>query len=214
MKKIELPLNAIEPLIQKISDLTKVQRIAICVAVVVVVVGVFVYFLYMPKYEEIGKLKKDITTQEALLKKTKLNAQQFPKYQKLMEEKQAEFNVIARALPLTNEVPALLTNISQYGKDAGLEFLLFKPEAEVRKNFYAEIPVKMSLSGTYHDLGVFFDKLAGMNRIVNVKRFDMKGKKTGSLLGISCIVETYKFIESSGDETKGKKGKKKKKKKK
>ena len=212
MKKIELPLNSIEPLIQKISDLTKVQRIAICVAVVVVVVGVFVYFLYMPKYKEIGKLKEDITQQEELLAKTKQNAAQFAKYQKLMEEKQAEFNVVSRALPLKREIPSLLINISQYGKDAGLEFLLFKPQAEKKKNFYAEIPVQMNLSGTYHNLGVFFDKLAGMNRIVNINRFDLKGK--GSNLSISCVAATYKFIESSGEKTKGKKGKKRKKRKK
>lgn len=210
MKKIELPLNSIEPLIRKISDLTKIQRIAICVATVVVVVGLFVYFLYMPKYEEIGKLKKNIADQEALLKKTKQNAQQFGKYQKLMAEKQAEFNVASRALPLTKEIPSLLTNISQHGKDAGLEFLLFKPKKVVKKNFYAEIPVQMKLSGTYHQLGVFFDRLAGMNRIVNIKKFDLKGKKKGSLLNISCIAETYKFIEPS--KAKGKKKKKKKKK--
>jgi type IV pilus assembly protein PilO len=214
MKKIELPLNSIEPLIQKISDLTKIQRIAICVAIVVAVVGSFVYFLYMPKYEEIGKLKKIIADQEALLKKTKQNAQQFAKYQKLMEEKQAEFNVASRALPLTNEVPSLLTNISQHGKDSGLEFLLFKPKKEVKKNFYAEIPVQMKLSGTYHDLGVFFDRLAGMNRIVNISKFDMKGKKRGSLLNISCVAATYKFIEPGKAKAKGKKKKKKKKKKK
>ncbi|MGB9498747.1 MAG: type 4a pilus biogenesis protein PilO [Dissulfuribacterales bacterium] len=206
MKKIELPLNAIEPLIQKISDLTKVQRIAICVAVVVVVVGVFVYFLYMPKYKEIGQLKKDITRQEELLAKTKQNARQFAKYQKLMAEKQAEFNVVSRALPLKREIPSLLINISQYGKDAGLEFLLFKPEAEKKKNFYAEIPVQMNLSGTYHKLGVFFDKLASMNRIVNINRFDLKGN--GSSLSILCVAETYRFIESSGEEPKGKKRKK------
>ena len=207
MKKIELPLNSIEPLIQKISDLTKVQRIAICVAVVVVVVGIFVYFLYMPKYEEIAKLNKDIKTQEALLKKTKQNAAQFVKYQKLMEEKQAEFNVVSRALPLKREIPSLLINISQYGKAAGLEFLLFEPKAEKKKNFYAEIPVQMKLSGTYHELGVFFDKLASMNRIVNINRFDLEG--SSSNLSISCVAATYKFIESSGE----KKGKKKKKKK-
>ncbi len=208
MKKIELPLNSIEPLIQKISDLTKVQRIAICVAVVVVVVGIFVYFLYMPKYEEIGKLKKDITAQEALLKKTKQNAAQFVKYQKLMEEKQAEFNVVSRALPIKREIPSLLINISQYGKAAGLEFLLFEPKAEKKKNFYAEIPVQMKLSGTYHELGVFFDKLASMNRIVNINRFDLEG--SSSNLSISCVAATYKFIESSGEEPKSKKKKKKK----
>jgi len=116
--------------------------------------------------------------------------------------------VVARALPLTDEVPSLLRDISQSGKDSGLTFLLFKPEAEKKQNFYAELPIRMDLTGTYHDLGSFFDELARMPRIVNVKTFDMKGKG-GAWLSISCRAETYKFIESApaknDDKSKNKK---------
>ncbi len=81
--------------------------------------------------------------------------------------------VAAKALPEKDEVPSLLTSISQVGNEAGLEFLLFKPEAEVLKDFYAELPITMELSGSYHDLGVFFDQLAGMPRIVNINKFEI-----------------------------------------
>jgi type IV pilus assembly protein PilO len=67
------------------------------------------------------------------------------------------------------------------------------------------------LSGTYHELGVFFDKLASMNRIVNINKFTLAG--SSSSLSISCVAATYKFIESSGEAPKGKKGKKGKRKK-
>ncbi|MBC2716768.1 MAG: type 4a pilus biogenesis protein PilO [Desulfobacteraceae bacterium] len=222
MKKIDISLNSIEPLIKQISELTKVQRIIICCVLVALIVGVFVYFLYMPKYEDINKLKKEIAQQEEKLKETKKSAQQYAKFQKKLEAAQAKFNVVAKALPVTDEVPSLLTGISQVGKDAGLTFLLFKPEPETMKEFYAELPVTMNLSGSYHDLGVFFDQLAGMSRIVNIKKFDIqisqKGKKgsvPGSGLNIACTAETYKFVESpppaSDDDAKGK-GKKKKKK--
>ena len=210
MKKLDISLNSIEPLIKQISELTKVQRIIICCVSVALIVGGFVYFLYMPKYEGINKLANEITQQEEKLKETKKNAAQYVEYQKKMEAAQAKFNVVAKALPLTDEVPALLTGISQVGKDAGLSFLLFKPEKERMKEFYAELPVTMSLSGSYHDLGVFFDQLAGMPRIVNVKKFDMKIVK-GSALNIACTAETYKFMEPQPVKEDGK-GKKKKKK--
>lgn len=221
MKKLDVSLNSIEPLIKQISELTKIQRIIICCVSVAVIVGIFVYFLYMPKYEDINRLKKDIAQQQEKLEKTKKSAAQYAEYQKKLENAQAKFNVVARALPLKDEVPSLLTGISQVGKDAGLSFLLFKPEAEVMKEFYAELPVKMTLSGMYHDVGVFFDQLAGMSRIVNVKKFDIKlpqkGKKGEAVpegaLTIECTAETYKFVESppvKEDDGKGKKKKKKK----
>jgi type IV pilus assembly protein PilO len=212
MKKSEFSLNSVEPLIQKIGELTKVQRIIICCLSVALILGGCIYFLYMPKYEAIAKLKKEISEQEDTLKKTKANAQQLAEYQQKLEAAQAKFNIVAKALPLSNEIPSLLTGISQVGKDSGLSFLLFKPEPEVVKEFYAELPVTMNLSGTYHDLGVFFDQLAGMARIVNVKKFDMQIPKEGSALTIACTAETYKFVETQPPVVDDGKGKKKQKK--
>ncbi|RLB81483.1 MAG: protein PilO [Deltaproteobacteria bacterium] len=222
MKKLDISLESIEPLIKQISELTKVQRISICCVSVALIVGIFVYFLYMPKYEEINKIKKEIAKQEETLKKSKKSAAQYAEFQKKLEMAQVTFNAVAKALPLTDEVPSLLTGISQVGKDAGLTFLLFKPEAETMKDFYAELPVTMSLSGSYHDLGVFFDQLAGMSRIVNVKKFDIQQFKKGRVyvgnsqsenVKIACTIETYKFVESQPNVAEKGKDKRKKKKK-
>lgn len=207
MKKINFSLSSIEPLIQKISELTKIQRIIICGVSFAVVIGVFGWFGYKPQLEEIEKLRADITKQEEKLERTKATAAQYAMYKQKMEEAQAKFNAVAQALPVTDEIPSLLTGISESGKDAGLTFLLFKPEAERKQNFYAELPIRMQLDGTYHDLGEFFDKLAGMSRIVNVKNFDMKSRK-GASLSISCMAETYKFIESTPEKKANGKGKK------
>lgn len=214
MKKQDFSLASIEPLIQKIGELTKIQRIIICCVTVALILGGSIYFLYMPKYEMIAKLKKEIAQEEEKLRKTKANAQQLAEYQQKLEAAQAKFNIVAKALPLTSEVPSLLTGISQVGKDAGLSFLLFKPEPEVQKEFYAALPITMNLAGTYHDLGMFFDQLAGMARIVNIKKFDMQLPKQGSALSISCTAETYKFVEPKAEEKaeKGKSPKKSKKK--
>jgi type IV pilus assembly protein PilO len=179
------------------------------VVLVALIVGGFVYLLYMPNFEQISKLQKEIAEQETKLKETKKNADQYAEYQKKLEDAQVKFNIAAKALPEKNEVPSLLTNISQVGKDAGLEFLLFKPEPEVLKDFYAELPITMELSGSYHDLGAFFDQLSGMPRIVNIKKFEMRsagvkskgrkvvkaGKAAEGDLSISCTAETYKFVE-------------------
>ncbi len=210
MKKLNISLESLEPMIQKISELNRMQRIIICCATVVVVFGFFIFLFYRPQYQKIGVLKKDITAQQEKLDQTKKSAAEFDKYKKLMEEKQVQFNIAARELPLTAEVPSLLKDISQAGKDSGLTFLLFQPQAEVKHDFYADIPVKMDLTGSYHDLGSFFDRLAGMPRIVNIASFSMTGVSPS--LTISCQAETYKFIEQqeapAAEPAKGKKAKK------
>jgi type IV pilus assembly protein PilO len=205
MKKIGLSLEAVEPLIQKIAALTKLQRILISMGAVVLVVGLFVGLLYWPQIDRQGALSKQISDTRIKLKQVKATADTLPEYEKKMAEKQAEFNVVAKKLPETVEVPQLLTSVSEAGKDAGLNFLLFQPQTEVPKNFYAEIPVKMDLSGTYHDLGDFFDRLAQMPRIVNIRNFEAKmgGRSAGEpgvSLNIACMAETYRFIETAATQ--------------
>lgn len=202
MKKSSLS-SSIEPLIQKIGQLSRVQRILIAAGIGVLIIGVFIYFFCLPKYQEIDRLKEDIAKNEKKLSETKKKAAALDEYKEKIEAARAKFTIVSRALPLKDEVPSLLTSVSQAGKDSGLIFLLFEPREEKKQDFYAEIPINMQLSGSYHDLGEFFDKLAGMSRIVNVKDFEVASKDVMSTeLSINCTAETYKFIESSGKDNK------------
>lgn len=201
MNKINLSLDKIEPFFKKIADLTQLQRILISAGAVVVIVAVFGFFFYKPKFDEMSRLKSQIEKQENKLAKTKRSAREFAKYKKKIEDAKAQFTVVSRALPDKEEIPSLLTGISQAGKSSGLKFLLFEPQPEKKEGFYAKIPIKMDLSGTYHDLGGFFDKLAGMSRIVNVDNFDI-AKQSNNRLKISCRALTYKFIEQSDKKKK------------
>jgi len=208
MKKLNLSLDSIEPLFQKIAALTKIQRILICSAAVVLVLALFIFVFYMPKFDQMERLGRDIQKSEKKLEKSKKNASEYAEFKKKMEEAKARFLEIAQALPNSDEIPSLLTGISRAGKKAGLSFILFEPQKEQKKDFYAEIPVKMELRGSYHDLGMFFDHLARLSRIVNVTRFSIKASKTpGKSLNIACTAVTYKFIPNAG----GKKKKRRKK---
>jgi type IV pilus assembly protein PilO len=103
-----------------------------------------------------------------------------------------------RALPEKEEIPSLLTNISKSGHEIGLEFLLFEPKAENKKDFYSEIPVVMNLRGDYHNLAIFFDKVARLSRIVNINNITINRSKDGKDakdLSTSCTAVTYKFVE-------------------
>ena len=193
----------------KIEELSKVQRILIFSGVFIAIIAIFVFLLYKPKLAQISTLKKQLDTLEQKLVVAKKNSANLKKFQQQMKEAEVQFKTAMRQLPEKEEIPSLLTSISRSGQDVGLEFLLFEPKSEVRKEFYAEIPVAMQVRGGYHDLAVFFDKVARLSRIVNIKNIKMGRAKDSTDLNTSCTAVTYKFVEPAPD----KKSKKKKKKK-
>ena len=207
--------KSIEPFLEKIESLSQVQRIIISVGSFVVIAGIFIYFLYLPKYEKINSLKKQLTDLEQKLSTAKRNAADLKKFQAKMKEAEAQFNMAMKKLPETKEIPSLLTAISDSGQQVGLEFLLFEPKKEKKKEFYAEIPVAMSMSGDYHNLAIFFDQVARLNRIVNITNIQMtrakgKGKAAGELIA-KCTAVTYKFLDEPPKKKKKKKKKKRRK---
>ncbi|MCF8024231.1 MAG: type 4a pilus biogenesis protein PilO [Desulfobacteraceae bacterium] len=196
MKNTNMSLQSTDAFFQKIGQLTKLQRILISVGAAVVVIAIFGYFLYLPKLDRMAELRDEIETSQQKLERTKAKANAYDAVKKRYDDAREQFELVARALPDKEEIPSLLTGISQAGKASGLKFLLFEPQSESQKDFYSEIPVKMELTGGYHDLGVFFDRLARLSRIVNVKDFSIaRSDNSPGGLGIACTAVTYKFIE-------------------
>ncbi len=107
--------------------------------------------------------------------------------QKLLEQKilfekeiallQGQLKIAMAKLPEQKEIPGLLISMSEAEGLGGVEFQLFEPLAPVEKEFYAELPVKISLSGVYHDTAVFFEKVAKLPRIVNVSDISMERRE-------------------------------------
>jgi len=216
MKKLNISLKSLAPVIERIERLSKLQRILIYAGTVIVLVGAFVYFSYMPKLKEIGTLKVKYKELEKKLQVAKKNASELNSYRSMMKAAETKFKIAKQALPDKKEIPTLIDGISQAAQDAGLDILVFTPKPEVRKEFYAEVPISIKVSGDYHNVAVFFDMIAGLPRIVNVSDIAMappKGKDDEKLT-TSCTAVVYRFVEPEAKSDTGKKKKKKKKKKK
>ena len=200
------------PVLNKLEQLSKVQRIAIWAGVLILLIGAFVYFSYLPKFKKIDQLKANLTKIEKELEIAKNNARQLNEFRKKMQDAEEQFKIVMRALPENEEIPTLLTGISNAGTDSGLNFILFQPKPDETKDFYAEIPVAMTVTGDYHGVATFFESVAGLNRIVNIRNIDMKPDKESTNLTTTCTAVTYKFIEASDaqPEASGKLKKKKK----
>ena len=111
---------------------------------------------------------------------------------------------ILAKLPERKEIPRLLTSVSEAGRDAGLDFILFKPMAPVPKEFYAEIPVRITVTGRYNDIAVFFDSVAHLPRIVTITDVEIKkgtGKNAGgNPLEAECSMKIYMFMEEANEK--------------
>jgi type IV pilus assembly protein PilO len=198
--------KSIEPFFEKIEKLTRVQRIAISAVMFGLIAGGFIYLLYWPKFERINNLNADLKKLHKKLETAKRNAKDLKKFQAKMKEAEAQFRLAMKKLPEKEEIPSLLSSISSSGQRVGLEFLLFEPKAEKKKEFYAEIPVAMNIKGDYHNLAVFFDQVARLSRIVNIKNIQMtrnKGKNSHNL-STKCMAVTYKFIDTPAKKKKKK----------
>jgi type IV pilus assembly protein PilO len=203
---------------EKIDKLPRLYKILIMAGTVILLIGPFVYFSYLPKHKEIGELSEKLSDLESELLVAKRKADQIDEVRRQIAAAEEEFEEAKQALPESEEIPSLLTQISNAGQDSGLEFLLFKPENEVSKGFYAEIPVSIEVIGRYHDVTRFYNKLARLDRIVHVKDvvMDMAQRKkkkgadsaTEDRLNVSCKAVTYKFLEQEPEsDDKGKKKK-------
>lgn len=118
-------------------------------------------------------------------------------YRKQMEEIQESFGSLLRQLPNTTEVPDLLVDITQAGLGRGLEFSLFRPEPEKPRDFYAELPISLAVSGTYHELAEFISDVAALPRIVTFGDISITSDKKGDKLSMKATARTYRYLDSS-----------------
>jgi type IV pilus assembly protein PilO len=206
--------KSIEPFLEKVEKLSKLQRLLISSVFFLLVAGIFIYFFFWPKFETINSLKAQLKETEKKLSTAKRNAADLKKFQAKMKEAEAQFKMAMKKLPEKEEIPSLLASISDSGQQVGLEFLLFQPKKEQKKEFYAEIPVSMRIKGDYHNLALFFDQVARLSRIVNIRNIQMSraGGNGTTILNTKCMAVTYKFVEAPPKKKSKKKKRSKKKK--
>lgn len=202
--------------VDTILKLPQKQKIAILVAIVLMIVGLYIYMSVLPSLTVLNAKQEELAKKQKELMELKKVVADLPRFEKELSQIQAQFKEALELLPNTREIPSLLTNISNLARDCGLEIMLFQPKPEVLENFYAQIPVEMKIVGKYHDLGIFFDRVSKLPRIVNIlditidkKAAQVKGGADPGLLNASFKAVTYKFVEVKQSSDKKQKSKKK-----
>lgn len=163
------------------------------VCILIVVVGYFAFIQGMLDEYDAAK-QREQTLYDTYLTKKAL-AINLPAYKQQMEEMEQTFGSLLRQLPNSTEVPDLLVDITQAGLGRGLEFVLFKPEKEQPKEFYAELPISVQVVGNYHELAGFVSDVAALPRIVTFGDIAITASPKGGKLNMSAKARTYRYLE-------------------
>lgn len=178
-------------------------------AIVIICGAVLGAGYYLDTEEQLVTFEK-AEAKEAELKKTfeskQARAANLEAYRQQMQEMEKTFGALLLKLPSQTEIAELLVDISRVGLNSGLEFELFQPGTEKRKDFYAEYPINLRIRGTYHQLGKFASGIAALPRIVTLHNLSIS-KTNDKRLVMTTTANTYRYLDKK--QQKGKKRKRK-----
>lgn len=190
------------------------QKMLLAAALCILPCVVFFFLVYSPKFNEIKTLGTQKSGLEEEIRKVEKIASDLGRHKAEMAEVQRQFAEASLLLPDQKEIPTLLATISGQAASSGLDVLSFKPMAEKPQQFYAEIPVDITVQGSYHNVGVFLDKISKLPRIVSVNNIKIDSpKQTGGemILNSTFQLVTFRFLDpaeivaNAQKEVKGKK---------
>ncbi len=177
------------------------QKVTALVAIALVMIVAYYFLAWEPTQVEIEAEQARVEQQRILLKKNQRLARDLPKKRAEFAKLEKQLKVALNMLPKKSQIPDLLEDVTWAGKDSGLEFSVFQPRSESVKQIYAEVPVDISVTGTYRQLLTFLKRVGEMPRIVAIKNLKISQGK-GERLAITGNVVTYRFVEHGGAKTK------------
>jgi type IV pilus assembly protein PilO len=198
MKKDSASLGVLQ---EKLGELTPLQRLLLVLVTVLLLGGAFYFLKYKDQAQSIKRLQTSILEQQKKLETLKLAAVEVEKLQKELAQSEEQLRQVFSLLPDQKEIPGLLDNISQLGAEVGLENILFQPQPEQPREFHAAIPIRLDLVGTYHELGVFLDRVSKLDRILKVENLNLTRQKDGSTLQVGLTAVTYRFVDTPPQAT-------------
>jgi type IV pilus assembly protein PilO len=171
-------------------------KIAAVVLLFLVLTALAAYFGWSPQYDELeSKEKQEVTLRQEYSSK-KSQAINLDLYIQQLKEVEQQFGTLLRQLPSKSEMDALLSDINQAGLGRGLQFELFKPSSERLQDFYAEMPVDLRVTGSYHDIAAFTSDVSQLSRIVTLNDIAIVNKDPkDTVLTMEAVAKTFRYLD-------------------
>ncbi len=179
-----------------------VFRAGVIGIVFTVVVGLGIYWMIIEdKYPALQRVQQEEVTLRDVFENKQRKAANFDAYKAQLAQIEQSFGTMLRQLPGETEIPSLIVDISQTGLAAGLQEKLFQPQPEIPKDFYAEKPITISLSGGYHEIANFVSGVAALPRIVTLHDINITPDNPDNFdsLTMQVTAKTYRYIEEESD---------------
>lgn len=187
-------LKRLDP--KKIGSWPVLPKLGVLLLVLVLIAGAAYWFDWRHQLEAISAEEaKEVQLRETFIEKRKI-AINLPAYRKQLDDIEKQFGALLKQLPGKSEMDALLTDINQAGLGRGLQFELFKPAASATtKDFYAELPITIRITGNYHDIGAFAGDISKLSRIVTLNDITLSSSK--DVLAMDATAMTYRYLDES-----------------
>jgi type IV pilus assembly protein PilO len=191
---MNLDLNELD--LTNIGRWPAVARAAVIVTIMGGVIFLGYWFHTKDQLLQLEKVEQHELDLKVIFEKKAEQATNLEAYEQQLEDMRESFGAMLRQLPNKTEVADLLVDVSQTGLASGLEFELFKPQAELPREFYAELPINIQVIGRYHEFGDFISGVAALPRIVTVHDVNISPREQdGSLLVMNLTAKTYRYLE-------------------
>lgn len=187
-------LRRLDP--KKIGSWPILPKFGVLLILLLIIVFLSYWFDWQNQLEQISaEQQKEEQLRATFLDKKKV-AIDLPAYRKQLEEIDKSFGTLLKQLPGKSEMDALLTDINQAGLGRGLQFELFKPAAqETKRDFYAELPITIKVTGTYHDIGAFASDIGKLSRIVTLNDIGLTTVRDGLVL--DATAKTFRYLDEN-----------------
>jgi type IV pilus assembly protein PilO len=197
------------PKVEKIFNLPNSQKLALMVLIFIMLGAGFFYALFQPKMKELTAARDKQTELTTKIQENKRIADNLPRFKREIEQLNADLATALTELPNQKEIPSLLTSITSRGKEAGLDFLVFRPKAEEPKDFYSAVPVDIVIAGTFYNVANFFIAVGNLPRIVNISNVAVSNLSNAGgrmSMKVTCLATTFRFLDKkeTKDEKKAK----------
>ena len=177
-------------------------RIAVIVIVFLVVLGLGIYwFIVKDKAPQLERVQEEEEQLRITFESKQRKAANYDAYKAQLAQIEQSFGTMLRQLPGETEIPSLIVDISQTGLAAGLQEKLFVPRGEVPRDFYAEKPISIRLTGSYHEIGNFVSGIAALPRIVTLHDISISREDTSTFdrLSLEVTAKTYRYLDEEAE---------------
>jgi type IV pilus assembly protein PilO len=185
----------------KLNKLPWYGQVGLFVALALGGVAVFYYFYVMPVSADMATRRETLAGLRATIAKGSITANQLNQFKGQVAELEARLESLKAVLPEQKDVGDLLRRIQTLATQSNLAIKGFKPAPTVTKAMHAEWPIALKLDGTYHNLGLFFDRVSKFSRIINISNIDIRSKdhpEPNSTVSADCVATTFVLLEQKG----------------